>query len=389
MATFEQILASAGEGELKDLMYADKKTWPEWLSTACLKKAAKGGHLIVMKYLLHECGAEIDEWCCGDAAFAGQLQALIVLRKHGGKFTKYTWADAAAGGHLHILVWGLENGFDVFSPEACEWAARGGHLDLLQWLRNNDCPWGASTVKAAASQGHLSVVQWARKNGCEWNHEALHLAAMNNHEEVAAWLVENGCPLDYQSSFLVAQKGWLGILQALMARGCPWGVEIYWAASRGHLNVVQWARQNGCPWDAGALRAAASGNQKEVAAWLVDNDCPFDNDSCIGLATQGWLTIMQSLSAREAAKGHLHFLWTDAALYWAVRNNQKEVAAWLVCNGCRVDQRSSELLDELSWLEPNEETPTLKELTDPAREPEAPVPPAQARSGEAGSSPRR
>ena len=76
------------------------------------------------------------------------------------------------------------------------WASAGaalhGHLMVLKWLRDNGCPWDASTCFQAASGGHLNVLKWLRNNGCPKNAGASARAASEEHLEVLKWLQENG-----------------------------------------------------------------------------------------------------------------------------------------------------------------------------------------------------
>ena len=46
-------------------------------------------------------------------------------------------------------------------------------MEVLQLLRENDCPWDASTCHAAALGGHLAVLRWARERNCPWNASTL------------------------------------------------------------------------------------------------------------------------------------------------------------------------------------------------------------------------
>ena len=62
---------------------------------------------------------------------------------------------AAKGGHLKVLKWAREN--DCPWDGTCMCAAKGGHLKVLKWARENDCPWNKWTCADAAIGGHLEV----------------------------------------------------------------------------------------------------------------------------------------------------------------------------------------------------------------------------------------
>ena len=107
----------------------------------------------------------------------------------------------------------------------CAVAARTGNLEELKSLRENGCPWDASTCSRAAQGWHLEVIKWARANNCLWDENACSEAAEGGHLEVVQWLRANGCGM-WNEEFLCTG-----------------------AAKGGHLEVLQWLRANGCPWD--------------------------------------------------------------------------------------------------------------------------------------------
>ena len=49
---------------------------------------------------------------------------------------------------------------------------------------------------------------------------------------------------------------------------------------RGHLEVLKWARENDCPWDEGTCMCAAKGGHLDVLKWARENDCPWDEHTC-------------------------------------------------------------------------------------------------------------
>jgi hypothetical protein len=50
--------------------------------------------------------------------------------------------------------------------DACMLAARYGRLAILRRLRENGCPWGASTYTIAMLYGHTETAEWAKTAGC-------------------------------------------------------------------------------------------------------------------------------------------------------------------------------------------------------------------------------
>jgi hypothetical protein len=96
-------------------------------------------------------------------------------------------SGAAVGGHLELLKFLVEQGFQVVRPNPNDdyalsvisrAAARYGRMNILQWvldnqwLRANGCPWDMDTCTNAVIGNHLQVLQWAHENGCPWNERA-------------------------------------------------------------------------------------------------------------------------------------------------------------------------------------------------------------------------
>jgi hypothetical protein len=104
-------------------------SWNDW--TTC-QAAAAGGHVDVLQWA-KAMGCATDLSTCVAAAEQGQLGALKWLRLHD---TECDFDDgivfhhAAANGHLAVLVYALDAGWDTDKHwSTCESAALGGHLE--------------------------------------------------------------------------------------------------------------------------------------------------------------------------------------------------------------------------------------------------------------------
>eukprot|EP00891_Asterochloris_glomerata_P004079 jgi/Astpho2/4079/fgenesh1_pm.00063_%23_32_t len=148
---------------------------------------------------------------------------------------------AATGGHLEVLQWLLEQGWDWhgdFDEDISEAVARKGHLAVLRCLQHHGCAWDWRTCKAAATGGHLAVLQYAHQNG--WGH--------------------------------------LAVLQYARQNGCGWGPGVCLAAGRhGNLSILKWLRQHGCPWEWWTNSQAACSGQLEILKWArqQQSSCPW------------------------------------------------------------------------------------------------------------------
>ena len=141
----------------------------EELKETLAMKAAYHGYGEVLK-VMDKVGCPMNNaYLCSLAAQAGSQDALVWLR--GSKacpWGRFTCAKAARGGHLHVLKW--------LRSEGCPWgvevscgAARGGHLDLIKWVRSQAWLFNEFTCAAAAEGGHLDVLQWLREQDCPWD----------------------------------------------------------------------------------------------------------------------------------------------------------------------------------------------------------------------------
>lgn len=133
---------------------------------ACMK-AARCGHLEILRRLREIERCQWDESTCSAAALGGHLEVLKYAREHGCPWDKYTCSSAAAGGHMEVLRWARKNGCP-WSKWTCAEAAAGGHLEVLRWLREEGCPWDGRACEYATERGHLDVLVWIYENGGEY-----------------------------------------------------------------------------------------------------------------------------------------------------------------------------------------------------------------------------
>ena len=204
----------------------------------------------------------------------------------GRPITRLTPAEAAMGGHLHILQY-LHAINCPWDEITCSFAAAGGHLDILKYARRNGCPWDDRTCFEAAKKGHLDILKFAHTNGCpgSWDNNICAVAAMNGQLDCFVYACTNGFAFNafdclnaaicgghfnllvavmyynnlsqiriiFPKEFtelctLAAQYGSLNILQYLHTSGYHWNANTFLCAKRsGHLHILEYLRSNGCP----------------------------------------------------------------------------------------------------------------------------------------------
>ena len=89
-----------------------------------------------------------------------------------GDVTLTITTDAAGGGHLNTLQWGLPNGCS-WDERTCESASKSGHIDVLVWCRVSGCPWDPRAcakwaAEVAFERGVTGTLEWCTANGCPW-----------------------------------------------------------------------------------------------------------------------------------------------------------------------------------------------------------------------------
>jgi len=151
-----------------------------------LRKAARYGHLEVVKYLLEQ-GADLhvdNDYPLRKAARYGHLEVVKYLLEQGADLhvdNDYPLRYAAENGHLEVVKYLLEQGADLHA----------GDNDALRW---------------AALRGHLEIVKYLVEQGADLHAEndwALRLAARNSHLEVVKCLVEKGADSDRLSEEMI------------------------------------------------------------------------------------------------------------------------------------------------------------------------------------------
>ncbi|KXZ54742.1 hypothetical protein GPECTOR_4g811 [Gonium pectorale] len=131
--------------------------------------AAESGNLPALQYLLVEASVQpgSDRDAGEPAALAargGHLAALQALHAAGWPVNiNSAGRRAARGGHLHVLAWLVQAlGAEAVRLDARLFgeAARSGSVQLMAWLRERGCPWSSSAFTGAAESGCEAAMEW-------------------------------------------------------------------------------------------------------------------------------------------------------------------------------------------------------------------------------------
>jgi len=82
----------------------------------------------------------------------------------------------------------------VYVYGSCVDAARAGDLRTLQLLRRDGYPWDRDTCMFAARGGHFDILKWAHENGCKWDSFTCAFAAQRGHLEILEYLYDSRAP---------------------------------------------------------------------------------------------------------------------------------------------------------------------------------------------------
>jgi len=135
---------------------------------------------------------EDKETAADIAAYSGQMEILDLLLKNGGKLDNNAIFKAARGGHLQVVRFLLKQGYDVngiIGPrqktllmEAAWW----GHLPLVEFLIQE-----GADINAADVNGFTALSDAAENGGAEFPHQL----------DIVKLLVENGADVRQAGDF--------------------------------------------------------------------------------------------------------------------------------------------------------------------------------------------
>lgn len=203
----------ASTGSLECLQYVHSKGY-DVRNTKVLEKAVSSRNVEMIKWL-HGIGVEITKSAV-DAALkrsnikdntGGSLEIVKLFVGWSYNLSKHNCELAALYGDLEMLQYQYSKGCKL--KQALEYAAAGGHLHVIVWCRKQDCKWNASVCKEAAASNHLEVLKWLRgldRNKwnfesddteiCTWDDRVYFDADVRGHDDVVKFALENGCVCD-------------------------------------------------------------------------------------------------------------------------------------------------------------------------------------------------
>ncbi|OQR90251.1 hypothetical protein THRCLA_09393, partial [Thraustotheca clavata] len=342
--TSEALSNAAAGGHLNILKFINEEYQDIPIPAGSYHEAAENGHVNVLKWLPWNFvkNDENGPSCLMDsAAKNGHIKVAEFLEKINAVESMKAMDYAAEGGHLEMLKWLHERGYQSISTDAMNWAANCGHLEVIKYLhehREEGCTTDAADF--AAENAFLDILKWLFTNRSEGETAgAFDLAAKNGHLHIVEWLHANrGVGGTTAAMDGAARRGNIKMLDWLRVHrteGCSTNA-MEFAAEKGHIDVLNWLQKHttaGCTTD--AMDSAAMHNQLDALIWLHENRTEGCTAEAMAFAAeQGHLRIIQWLHENRTEG------CTTDAMDWAARNNHLHVVHWLHDNrgeGCSAD----------------------------------------------------
>lgn len=173
-------------------------------------------------------------------------------------------------GFLEGLKWFASKGFLIEKPMS---AARGGHLHILLWLlQNNPKVNMSSVVYAAASEGHLNIVEWAFQQSGVPIDNITYVSVNSGNLDLVKFLVERGYldPKDshYDLCGFAADHAHFEILDYLREKEFAWGRTAEGCSRIGSKERLKMYIDQGCPYD---QHICSSAKNRDMHNWIFDN----------------------------------------------------------------------------------------------------------------------
>lgn len=296
--------------------------------------AAAGGHLDVVKFLMEDWYGPCEEIC---------VDATALLRGNGGNLdldaayktcrstcsaplrdaTSYTWDALVDGPLTHV-----------------QWAAYNGHLDVLQYmlptLIRKGVPFLNTILDAAALGGHVDVVQWLVDEATTSRvNSSLMVASYLGHVDIVRILLNAGANIGWRRS------SWIGLNTPegrLYFEEIGFGA-LHAAIQTGHSDVLRillehWMTKFGADgrdeYGMTVLHFASAGGDIDMVKISIKNGAPVNGQSDLGTtalhfaAQWGHIDIVKNLLSEGADTSLVNALG-ETALILAEENGHTDI----------------------------------------------------------------
>lgn len=256
------------------------------------ENAAAGGHLDIMKYFIEDLKYDLCMFdsrdTLGYAYYRNNRPMIDYLRGIGCQLDEHTLAQAARGGHFDLVK--------ELCEEGCRWdwkvtaaAAQLGRMDMLEWLYEEGCEINFFTASDACRGGHLHVVKWLHERGCSWCPLSYSSASEGGHIHILEYLVQEGCPRDFSPPISSSTEERFSTKTSM-------GLPCETACRGGQWETLRWLHERGFPFNFYAAAHVIGFNRLDLLQWMIQNGCPLVGYLFVTAARENHVHIMQWLS---------------------------------------------------------------------------------------------
>lgn len=267
----------------------------------CMRAAAALGHAKCMDHI-YDSERPWPLAVAADAAARGHLDVLVWLWRRGFAFTNGALYAAAWHADIACMAYLVDHGCTIEDdgwPTVC--AAKSGSIRAIDWLRDRGCPWHpdlVGTVIWSKSAEQVHAATHAILGGCPWRDDTQAAVVYAGHVDLLRAMLDRGLVIDSDLCRQAVDAGHVACVTLLCQRGAAWSPKhCSVAAGKGRLDLVQMLRAAGCPWDAAVFSAAVFGGHVCVVTWLHDRGCPRDAHATTLAAFAGRLDLLRWLLA--------------------------------------------------------------------------------------------
>ncbi|GFH61973.1 hypothetical protein CTEN210_18449 [Chaetoceros tenuissimus] len=320
----------ARDGELEIL----KEHYQDCITDEVFKECVKGGHIVVMEWMLQISGYEIDPSIFPYAVESGSIpmMELCLGRLQDGYHLPIKFPFMIPKGQwntLDILKW-LDAQRCTFTVLMCDTLAGYGDVEALKWAREKGYDWDQSTFKNAVSSGDIATLEYCLKNDCPCpDGPTVYESVYERSPKEDRYLEDNET---------------LKVYKCLHEHDFPWDQQASpLAARKGHDTTMKWAIDHGCPWHESILHFALSWPRANMAfldyiiGYCIRNNIDVHQirieNYYRGVMT-GWSrTEVEIIKIIQIFRDHnIHHFDLDNIISTAESLGKTNVARWLRCN---------------------------------------------------------
>lgn len=155
---------------------------------------------------------------------------------------------------------------------------RSGNIEVVEWIlsleeTDEDLQW------IAVQHGQLEIMKWLKERGFKLHKYLSSDAAIMGNYEIIVWLVENDGPVCDRIVAVAARAGNIDLVKYLLDKGYTMTDDVIVGACSGachggSLEMAKFVRENGCKWNDQASVTAARFGRQDILQWLLLEGCP-------------------------------------------------------------------------------------------------------------------